>query len=134
MAIHMIPILIPVSVTVYFKIKLQGPTRMCLKYLLSLQVRPRFPLKLLFSNKDIFKRFSLFLSETLFSPCGWCNVKVDNFLSLELLKRSNVIDIFHYCTTTQSAWMLTWRRTSFTRRASRPRVSPLMLMLLSPSR
>ncbi len=43
------------------------------------------------------KTFFFFLSEhgacrDGYTPSGWCNVKVDNLFSLELLKRSNVID------------------------------------------
>ncbi len=43
------------------------------------------------------KTFLFFLSEhgacrDGYTPSGWCNVKVDNLFSLELLERSNVID------------------------------------------
>ncbi len=90
-------ILIPSSVTDYLKIKNQHSIRMRLKFFLSLQVRLRFPLKLLFSNKNTWIRFSFFLLENAacsagYTPSGWCNVKVENLFSLELLKRSNVTD------------------------------------------
>ncbi len=89
------PTLIPYSNTGYLKTKAQGPTKMRLKYFLSLQVRLRLRLKLQYFQ-TMMVSFCLLENGACragYTPNGWCNVKVGNLLSLERLKRSLVNDV-----------------------------------------
>ncbi len=84
------PTLIPYSNTGSLDIKALGPTKMRLKYILSLQVRQQCQTLSVFFKQCHFQIFFTVRERCLSAWSSWCNVKLANIFSLERLKGSLV--------------------------------------------